>query len=131
MNPLKISIDTRKFMDETIINIWEFTASFPILVKRIYSLIFADKNIERGNHAHLNQDQIIYVLSGKIHLTLTDNRLTKHEFTLENNAEAILVPAGFWLTLISLEPSVVICFASQLYNDLETVTDFNEFIKPI
>jgi dTDP-4-dehydrorhamnose 3,5-epimerase-like enzyme len=129
LNPQKIIIDTRHFIDDTIINIWEFTSSFPIPVKRVYSLIFAAKNIERGNHAHLNQDQIIYVLSGKVQLTLTDKLFVKHEFTLENNSEAILIPSGFWLTLTSLEPSVVICFASQLFNDLETVTDINNFLK--
>jgi hypothetical protein len=94
-------------------------------IERIYFLKSKEKTI-RGNHAHLNQFQILILVSGDASLILSDKNGTSTNWDLET--APVFIPENHWIELYMGENSNVLCLASSSYKDLKTLRDKNEFL---
>jgi dTDP-4-dehydrorhamnose 3,5-epimerase-like enzyme len=109
------------------INAFELTKICPFEVKRVYTLISSDKTSIRGNHAHMNQSQMLYLLHGKAEMKLTDQSGAESHWIM--SAKCLLVPSSYWIELSMAANTTILCFASQPYSDLETIFDKDVFLN--
>ncbi len=110
------------------IEILEFTKDYPdFKAERMYILSTADLENISGNHAHLNQSQILYLLKGKAELVLKTIDGKGSTFYLED--KAVFIPSKHWIELKLYPQTIVICLASRSYDTLESVYNFEEFLK--
>jgi oxalate decarboxylase/phosphoglucose isomerase-like protein (cupin superfamily) len=128
MTPTLIDIPKINFQDDDVfINIFELKGLIPFEVKRIYTIQVGEKESVRGNHAHLNQEQVIFILKGNALVELTDvfgktYRLTTHD-------KAIYIPPRYWIVIKPSANSIILSFASLPYGELISIFDKQEFLK--
>jgi oxalate decarboxylase/phosphoglucose isomerase-like protein (cupin superfamily) len=115
--------------DDKLVNISvaEFFEKYNITIKRIYFIETDNNKSKRGNHAHINQDQILILQEGFAKLVLTNSNGKK--IRLEINKTPLLVPAGYWIELFMSENTKIMCLASQTYKHLKSITDKSVFLK--
>lgn len=109
------------------INIVEMEADLNMTVKRFYFLESLEGSYTRGNHAHLNQDQIFIKQKGLLEVKLTSRDGAESFWKLENNP--LFVPANYWIEVFLSKHSSVLCLASQSYKNLISISDKEEFLR--
>lgn len=98
-------------------------------IKRIYYVKPVKKGQKRGSHAHRSQSQIIFVLSGRITLTVFDG-ISSYSVDIPENSDGILMQPLTWCTIESEdENSLYLVMANGQYDPSEYITDFEEFKK--
>ena len=111
------------------ISVVEENDQIPFEVKRVYWTYFTPNHVERGNHAHKKLQQLIVAVSGVIEFTLTDVHKTKHKFILDNPNIGLYIPSGYWRTIKFSHNAVLLCLASEKYDENDYIRNLNEFIK--
>lgn len=111
------------------ISVAEENDDIPFQIKRVYWTYFTPNHVERGNHAHKELEQIIIAVSGIIEITLIDKGNHKQVFTLDNPDIGLLVPKGYWREIKFSHNAVLLCVASEKYDESDYIRDFDEFIK--
>ena len=112
----------------------EFQKTYiPFDVKRVY-LISApskDNNASRGNHAHLDLEQVIMCAHGSFTLDLEDSHGNKESILLSENNLGVHIRKGFiWRKLRNFSPNcVVVVFASNHYNHSDYIRNYDDFKK--
>jgi hypothetical protein len=95
-------------------------------IKRIYFLTSTQKTI-RGNHAHLNQFQILILINGDAQLKLIDCKGATTEWNLDFGP--VLIPKNYWIELNMAEFSKVLCLASSTHSELKSQYNMNNFLQ--
>lgn len=114
--------------NQGILRVYESSA-MPFVVKRVFTIVNAQKNSKRGMHAHKKCNQLLCCTSGKIKL-ICDNGLQRVEKILTPNNNGILVKSGIWAEQIYLmDNSVLIVFCDQPYDEKDYIRDYNQFLN--
>lgn len=121
----KISFDSLDFD----IKVVEENIHTPFSIKRVYWLSAGNEEQERGNHAHLNSQQLIVALSGSIKIQLMDTDKKKYDFLLSSQEEGLYIPSKHWLTILLPAGGVLLCFSSLNFAEQSTLYDFKDFEK--
>lgn len=101
--------------------------NLPFPVKRVYWTYFTPHNVERGNHAHYDLQQIIVAVSGIIRFHIEGPGGTKSEFVLDNPDVGLYLPPMHWRTIHFTHTAVLLCLASQEYQAEDYIRDYDEF----
>lgn len=94
-------------------------------IKRIYFLSSKNKTI-RGNHAHLNQFQILILMEGSAKLVLTNRKGVITHWNLIQGP--VIVPKEYWIELHMEESTNILCLASNTYEKLNSIYDKKNFL---
>ena len=91
------------------IYISELNKIFKFKAERIF-FINGKKNKTRGKHAHKLCNQLLFHISGKIEIIISDG-YKKRKFTLSKNGEYILLPNKFWAEqkFLSINSRILVC----------------------
>lgn len=101
----------------------------PFDVKRVYYLYDVPGGESRGGHAHKALHQLIVAVSGSFAVTLDDGK-DKKTFVLNRPYQGLLVVPGIWRTLDDFSSgSVCLVLASEKYDELDYIRDYDEFIR--
>ena len=101
----------------------------PFLPIRFFYITNYSSNLVRGGHAHKTCQQILFVISGKILVKVSDGK-NFEEVMLENTSKAIYLPKLVWSDQIYLEPkSILGVMASEIYNEDEYIRSFDKFLE--
>ena len=101
----------------------------PFVVKRVYYLYDVPGGESRGGHAHKALHQLVVAVSGSFTVVLDDGR-DKKTFVLNRPYEGLFVVPGIWRTLEDFSSgSVCVVLASEKYDEMDYIRDFDEFIK--
>ncbi len=111
------------------ISIIEENDQIPFDIKRVYWTYFTPNHIERGNHAHKTLQQLIVAVSGVIEFTLIDVKNNKQKFTLDTPDVGLYIPCGYWREIKFSHNAVLLCLASEKYDEGDYIRTFQEFIK--
>lgn len=111
------------------ISIVENNDQIPFEVQRVYWTYFTPNHVERGNHAHKELQQLIVAVSGIIEFTLINKQNEKEIFILDNPDQGLYIPNGYWREIKFSHSAVLLCLASEKYDEKDYIRDFNEFIK--
>ena len=101
----------------------------PFDVKRIYYLYGVPENQERGSHAHKELLQVLIAAAGSFTVELDDGK-NKKKFFLNSPSKGLLILPGIWRNLTDFSfGSVALVLASEYYNEVDYIRNYDEFLK--
>ena len=122
-------IDIRKYSDNRgYLSVIEGGMDIPFEIKRIYYLYMVPE-AARGAHAHKQLQQLLVTTSGSVDITLDDGR-EKKTFHLDRPWKGLLIVPGLWRDLDNFSGgTVLMCLASEKYDEGDYIRDYDEFLK--
>lgn len=103
--------------------------NFPFDTKRIY-FISNPKNIDRGNHAHLDLEQVIICCKGSFILHLDNGVGNKEDIIMNSNNIGIHIKNLTWRVLKKFSNDCVIAvIASNSYDEKDYIRDYDDFLE--
>lgn len=87
----------------------------PIDVKRIFYMHHVSD--DRGGHAHIDTDQVIFAVSGSFKLRLTDGRTTR-EFLMNDCTKGVYVPRLTFTDLYEFSADAVCMVLANTHYDM-------------
>lgn len=109
------------------ITIAETQKNIPFEIKRVYWTYFTPQDVVRGGHAHKNLEQVIFAVSGTITFNTEDQQGTKETFVLDHPTKGLFIPKLIWRDIHFTHSAVLLCLASEHYEESDYFRDFNEF----
>lgn len=103
------------------------TEIVPFEIKRVYWTYFTPETIPRGHHAHLELHQLIIAVNGVIDFRLEDRDGNKFNFILDHPSKVLYIPPGYWRTIYFKEQAVLLCLASEIYDESDYIRNYDEF----
>lgn len=100
----------------------------PYVIKRVYYLYDVPNNVNRGGHAHFEQQEFVLALSGSFDVTLIDVFGKKSIITLNKPNQGLLIPKMIWHVLDNFSSDAVcLVLASDVHKEEDYLSDFNYF----
>ncbi|MGH1337121.1 MAG: sugar 3,4-ketoisomerase [Aureispira sp.] len=109
------------------ISVAEIEHNIPFDIKRVYWTYFTPNHVERGNHAHRALEQVIVCVSGIIKFEFENAAGNLFEFILDEPSKGIHVPPGYWRRMQFSHSAVLLCLASELYDEADYIRDYATF----
>jgi dTDP-4-dehydrorhamnose 3,5-epimerase-like enzyme len=103
--------------------------SVPFEIKRVYWTYYTPNEVLRGGHAHKKLQQLIFAVSGSITFNVQDKNKKKYEFELTQPHIGLLLPSYAWREIKFSHNAVLLCLASELYDETDYLRDYNDFIS--
>lgn len=111
------------------ISVAEVEKNIPFEIKRVYWTYYTPNDITRGGHAHLLLNQVIFAVSGIITFNTIDIKGNKEEFILDNPYTGLFIPNLIWRDIKFTHSSVLLCLASEIYNENDYIREYKNFIN--
>lgn len=102
--------------------------SLPFVPKRIYWTYFTPENVERGGHAHLELEQILVAVSGRVELTVETKQEEIFHFKLEDPSVGAYIPKMSWRIMKYSHNAVQMCIASLEYDENDYIRHYEDFL---
>lgn len=109
------------------ITIAEAQKNVPFDIQRVYWTYFTPQDVIRGGHAHKELQQIIFAVSGTITFNTEDKNGNKGTFVLDHPTKGLYIPKLIWRDIQFSHSAVLLCLASELYDEKDYFRDFEEF----
>lgn len=110
------------------ISVVENNIQVPFDIKRVYYLYDIPGGEARGEHAHINLQQLIIAASGSFTVTIDDG-MVKRSFLLNRPYQGLYVIPGIWRTLEDFSSGAVcLVLASEKYDTNDYIRDYNQFL---
>jgi len=109
------------------ITVAETQKNVPFEIKRVYWTYYTPQDVIRGGHAHKELQQIIFAVSGSIEFNTLDLEGNEETFILDSPAKGLYIPKLIWRDIKFSHSAVLLCLASELYNEKDYFRDFDEF----
>lgn len=107
----------------------EFNKDLPFIPKRFFLVYNVPSKKIRGEHAHKICEQFLICINGKI-TVLVDNGKERNQVELDSPGKGLYIPAMVWGTQYNYsEDAVLLCFASENYNNSDYIRDYSEYLK--
>ena len=111
------------------ISVAETGIHVPFNIARVYWTYYTPNDVQRGGHSHKKLEQIIFAVSGCIEFT-TENILgEKQVFVLDKPHIGLYIPKDIWRTIKFSHSAVLLCLASDLYDETDYIRDYSAFKK--
>lgn len=122
-------IDIRRYSDTRgYLSVVENGIDIPFDIKRIYYLYMVPE-VARGAHAHKELQQLLIATSGSVEVIMDDGE-NKKSFMLDRPWKGLLIPSGLWRDLENFSGgAVLMCLASEGYDEKDYIRDYDEFLK--
>ena len=96
--------------------------------KRIFFIFDLKEDEERGDHAHYETQQIIFIIEGSCSVELNDGKRINN-YSL-SQGQAVLKEKLVWITLKDFSKDAVVgVYADTEYNEKDYINDFSEFLR--
>jgi len=104
---------------------WKKEVSFEI--KRVYWTYYTPHHIERGGHAHKTLQQILIAANGIVDITVKDKKEKSKIYILDSPNKGLFLPPPFWHTMRFSHNAVLLCLASDLFQEEDYIRDYDTF----
>lgn len=109
------------------ISVAEEQKNIPFDIKRVYWTYYTPQDVIRGGHAHKKLQQVIFAVSGTITFNTEDKDGKKEIFVLDHPTKGLYLPKLIWRDIKFSHNAVLLCVASELYEESDYFRDFKEF----
>lgn len=109
------------------ITIAESQKNIPFEIKRVYWTYYTPQDVIRGGHAHKALEQVIFAVSGTITFNTEDQHGNKETFVLDHPSKGLYIPNLIWRDIHFTHNAVLLCLASEFYEEDDYFRDFEEF----
>ncbi|WP_223649867.1 sugar 3,4-ketoisomerase [Hymenobacter psoromatis] len=116
--PYLFSLPTHGAAAEGWLTVAEAT-TLPFAVRRAYWITDVPAGQVRGRHTHRTLEQVFMALSGTLRITVECPGFARHTFELSQASQALYVPAGSWREVQFGAGAVLLCLASQEYDEAD------------
>ncbi len=106
----------------------EFLKDIPFQPKRFFAInnVPSNHNV-RGEHAHIKCKQYLICMAGEIEVLLDDGQ-TQEKHTLNSIGQGLYIAPRIWgVQIFKTESSVLLVFASEYFDELDYIRDYQEF----
>lgn len=104
----------------------------PFEIKRIFYIYGSDADVVRGQHANRKTEFVLINVAGKSKVRVKDGEGNEAVFCLNRPHTGIYLPTMVWKDMYDFsEDSVLLCLASEHYDNKEYIRDYNEFVKEV
>ena len=101
----------------------------PFAIKRVYWTYYAPHDVIRGHHAHKALHQLIVGISGDMKFEIENINGQKFDFKLDQPHIGLYIPPLCWRTMKFSHNAVLLCLASEEYDENDYIRNYNEFEK--
>jgi len=109
----------------------QFPEQLPFVPARFFVIRDVPETEVRGRHAHRSNQQVLFCLSGAFTAKFHDGETWK-EFRLTSDGSGLFVPAMNFGELSGFAPdTILMVLASEPYNPLEYIHDFESFLSEL
>lgn len=109
------------------ITIAEEQKNIPFDIKRVYWTYYTPQDVTRGGHAHKKLEQVIFAVSGTIIFNTENLEGQKETFVLDHPTKGLYIPKLIWRDIQFSHSAVLLCLASEFYDENDYFRDFNDF----
>lgn len=103
-------------------------SNLPFAVERVFVLSELSGHA-RGEHAHIECEQLILCLSGSFKICLDDG-ITRQESIIFADGRGLYVPKMTWTSLSNFcRNTIILVFASQEYLESDYIRDYKVFLN--
>lgn len=104
----------------------------PFEIKRIFYIYGSDAEVVRGQHANRKTEFVLINVAGKSKVRVKDGEGNEAVFCLNRPHTGIYLPTMVWKDMYDFsEDSVLLCLASEHYDNTEYIRDYDEFCREI
>ena len=111
------------------ITISEAQKDVPFDIKRVYWTYYTPQDVSRGGHAHKNLQQLIVAVAGTITFNTEEKNGEKKIFVLDSPNQGLFIPKLIWRDIKFSHNAVLLCLASELYDEKDYVRNYEDFKK--
>lgn len=109
----------------------EANRNVPFDIKRVYFLYNVPVDAERGGHAHVRLEQVIFALSGSFRVTLDDGR-SKEEHFLRDPRRGLYIKQFVWREIdLFSQGAVCMVLASEYFDEADYFRDYSNFLTAL
>lgn len=102
----------------------------PFDIKRIFYIYGSDADIVRGQHANRRTEFVLINVSGQSKIRIKDGKGNEALFSLDRPHTGIYLPKMVWKDMYDFsEDSVLLCLASEHYDEEEYIRNYDEFTQ--
>ncbi len=102
----------------------------PFSIERIFYIYGSDGEIVRGKHANINSEFVLVNVAGSCKVKVDDGRGNIEVFSLDKPRIGLYLPKLVWKEMYEFSPdSVLLCLASEHYDELEYLRDYDGYIR--
>ncbi|WP_160137035.1 sugar 3,4-ketoisomerase [Chryseobacterium sp. c4a] len=109
------------------ITVAEAQKNVPFSINRVYWTYFTPQDVIRGGHAHKKLQQVIFAVSGTIEFNTQDLEGNEATFILDSPSKGLYIPELIWRDIKFSHNAVLLCLASELYDEDDYFRDFEDF----
>ncbi len=109
------------------ISIAEIEDDIPFEIKRVYWTYYTPQDVLRGHHSHKILHQAIFAVKGIIRFKFENAMGDVYEFTLDHPEQGLYVPPGYWREIQFSHDSVLLCLASEKFDESDYIRDYEKF----
>jgi dTDP-4-dehydrorhamnose 3,5-epimerase-like enzyme len=109
------------------ISVAETKKGVPFEIKRVYWTYYTPESVIRGGHAHKKLHQVILAVSGIIKFKIEHTDGSTFEFILNKPDEGLYLPPFTWREMQFSHNAVLICLASELFDENDYIRDYSAF----
>lgn len=104
----------------------------PFDIKRIFYIYGSDAEVVRGQHANRKTEFVLINVAGKSKVRVKDGEGNEAVFCLNRPHTGIYLPTMVWKDMYDFsEDSVLLCLASEHYDNTEYIRNYDEFCREI
>ena len=108
---------------------FEWAGTIPFIPERFYFIRDTPKWARRACHAHYEESEAIFSLSGRF-TVLTDDGHTQKEWLLDQPDRVLLIPPMVWHELYDFEPGALCAvLASHHHDSRDYCRDYDQFLR--
>ncbi len=109
------------------ISVAELEKTIPFPIKRVFWTYGTPETVERGNHAHRNNREVIIAAVGEITLVAESRDGEKETFVLNNPNQGLYIPPNVWITMSYHPGTLQLVINSNEFNEDEYIFSYDDF----
>ena len=132
-NPKIIEFGPKGTAELGFLSIAENLKSIPFEVKRVFWLYEVENDIERGNHAHRDTEQILICLRGEIEFFSEMPDQQEYNFIIDKPSTGIYIPPAAWHLMKYKKGTIQLVLASTLFAEddyFREYADYEKYYRP-
>ena len=99
-------------------------------INRVYWIYgTGDTELNRGNHAHKYDEQVIICLHGQIEIEIIDQKNNTKNYILNSPNKGLFIPKLLWKNILVAPESIILCISSSLYKTEDYIKNFSDFLN--
>lgn len=131
MSKLIKLINIPKITDDCFLYFAQTPEQIPFKIARIYLIKDSNTKLSRGHHAHLQNKQVLFCISGSIKMVLDDGK-NREKIYLDKPEKGIFLDRLIWHEMQDFQKdTILLILASEKYDSKDYIRDYKKFIEKV